>query len=219
MDRKPSGEAIIAEDLIIKGEIRNGGHIEVRGYVEGTVSAEHVSVLPGGRVFGTLKADNAEVFGTVQGKVSIKQLFNIGNTGVVSGDVRYGRLSMAAGGDLSADVRNVPPEITGDFHLVVRRGRSVPITTTDLTAFDPDDSSEQLTYVVSRPTNGFVSRAMAPAMPIDSFTQAELQAGSMLFVHDGNGSADASFDVVVTDHAGASSGAARTVTVAVIAVS
>ena len=217
MDRKPLGAAIIAEDLIVTGEIRNGGHVEVRGYVEGTVSAERVSIHPGGRVFGTLLADNAEVFGTMQGKVAIKQLMNIGSTGVVSGDVRYGKLAMAAGGDLSADVRNVPPEVTGDFHLVVRRGRSVPITTTDLTAFDPDDSSEQLTYHVSAPANGYVSRASAPSTPIDHFTQAELAAGSMLFVHDGSGSAVAGFEVVVTDHAGASSGAARSVTVAVIA--
>ena len=213
---KPTGGAIIAEDLIVKGEIRNGGHIEVRGYIEGSVSAEHVSIHPGGRVFGTMNADNADVHGTMQGKVAIKQLINIGSTGVVSGDVRYGRLSMAAGGDLSADVRNVPPEITGDFHLVVRRRRSVPITTTDLTAFDPDDSSEQLVYSVSRPVNGYVSRAMAPTTPIDSFSQAELAAGGMLFVHDGSGGGDASFDVVVTDHAGASSGAPRSVTVAVL---
>ena len=214
---KPIGSAVIAEDLIVKGDIRNGGHIEVRGYVEGTVSAQRVSIHQGGRVFGSLIADNADVFGTMQGKVAIKQLMNIGATGVVSGDVRYGRLSMASGGDLSADLRNVPPEVTGDFHLVVRRGRSVPITTTDLTAFDPDSGSDQLTYSVERLSNGFVSRASTPTTPIDRFTQAELLAGSMLFVHDGNSGSDASFDVVVTDQAGASSGAARTVTVAVIA--
>jgi cytoskeletal protein CcmA (bactofilin family) len=216
MVTKPNGGAIIGEDLIVKGEIRSGGRIEVRGYIEGSVSAEHVSIQPGGRVFGTLTADSAEVFGTMQGKVAIKQLINIGSTGVVSGDVRYGRLSMAAGGDLSADVRNVPPEITGDFHLIVRRSRSVSITTTDLTAFDPDDTSEQLVYAVTQPVNGYVSRTAAPTMPIDRFTQAELAAGGMLFVHDGSSGANASFDVVVSDHAGASSGAPRTVTVAVI---
>ena len=75
---------------------------------------------------------------------------------------------------------------------------------------------EQLVYAVSRPVNGYVSRAIAPTTPIESFNQAELAAGSMLFVHDSSGGADAGFDVVVSDHAGASSGAPRTVTVAVI---
>jgi cytoskeletal protein CcmA (bactofilin family) len=217
MSIKPTGAAIVAEDLIIKGEIRNGGNIEVRGYIEGTVSAEHVTIVEGGRLIGTLNANSADVSGLLQGKVTVRQLINIGSTGVVNGDVKYGRLAMASGADLSADVRNVPPEIAGDFHLVVRRGRSVPITTSDLTAFDPDDSAEQLTYSVSRATSGFVSRASAPARPIDRFTQAELQGGSMLFVHDGSSGADAGFDVEVADHTGASSGPARTVTVAVVA--
>lgn len=201
----------------MQGEIRCKTAVEVHGYVEGTIAAAHVLIQAGGRVFGTVKADNADVHGTLQGGATVRQLMNIGSTGSVRGDIKYGRLALAEGGDLSADVRNVPPEVSGDFELAVRRGRTVTITTADLSAFDPDDTAQTLTYIVSQPVNGFVARASAPAAAIDRFTQGELQAGEISFAHDGNAAATASFNVVVVDKAGASSGSARTVRVAVVA--
>lgn len=208
--------AVISDDLIIKGDIRNGGKIEVRGLIEGTVSAEHLVVHPGGRVLGTLKVDNADINGLFEGNAAIKQLISIGSSGIVRGDVRYGKLAMVAGGELTAEVRNVPPEVAGDFNLVVRRGRTVTVTIADISAYDPDDKASDLTFAVGRPVNGFIARASAPGTPVDRFTQAELTAGGILFVHDGNGPGDASFEVVVTDRAGASSGAPRAVQVAVV---
>ena len=208
--------AVIGEDLVIRGELRNGGTVEVRGLIEGTIAAERVVIQPGGRVLGILKADSADVYGLMQGNVSVRQLLSIGGSGVVRGDVRYGQIMMAQGGELSGEMRNIPPEITGDFEVVVRRGRTVAITVSDIAAYDPDDAAGTLTFTVGRPTNGHVARTGAPRAAIERFTQAELLAGTILFAHDGNSEARASFDVVVTDKAGASSGAPRTVQVTVI---
>ncbi len=209
-------KTIIGPDMVIKGDIRNGGDIEVRGYVEGTLAAERLTVLPGGRVFGTVKTDTADVQGKLQGTVAVKALIQIGATGSVSGDVRYGQLALATGGDLDASVRNVPPELAGDLNLVVRRGRSAPITSADLTAVDPDDKPDQLTIRISAVQGGRVARAGALTVAVDSFTAADLAAGAMVFVHDGSAGATASFAVEVTDRAGASSGAPSTVTVGVL---
>lgn len=210
------GGAIIGEDLIIQGELRSQGDIDVHGYVTGAVVASRLVVHRGGRVVGTVRAGNAEVNGLMQGTVAVKHLISIGSTGSVSGDVRYGQLALAPGGELSAEVRNVPPEIAGDLNLVVRRGRSVRITTEDLDAIDPDTSSDQLVFAIARHAGGFVARASAPSTPIDTFTDQELEQGQIMFVHDG-AAREASIDVVVRDHAGATSGAPRTVQVAVIA--
>lgn len=207
---------VIGEDLVVEGEIRGGAQVEVRGRVEGKIDAAHVLIHPGGRVNGTVVADNADISGALHGTARVKNLIAIGDTGSVHGDVRYGRLALAAGGELSADVRNVPPELAGDFQVVVRRGRSVPITTEDINAVDPDDSATQLRFSVTNPVNGFVTRAAAPRTPVEHFTQAELSAGGVLFLHDGATGANASFDVVVNDHTGAASGAPRTVQVAVV---
>lgn len=211
------GDAIISDDTVLKGRIANCKLLEVHGYVEGEVLAERLVVHPGGRVFGTVKVDNAVINGTLQGNVSVRHLIGIGAGGSVIGQVQYGRISLESGAELSADLRNVPPEISGDLDLVVRRGRAVRITTMDLTAVDPDDTATNLDFSVSNATNGFVAFHDALHSAIDTFSQADLESGNVMFVHQGDASPTASFDVIVSDGSGATSGAARTVMVAVIA--
>lgn len=207
------GRAIIGSDAVIKGKIRNGSVIEVHGYVEGEIDADQILVREGGRVFGTIKARNAEVSGTVQGDVSVRELISIGSAGSVAGNVRYGRLALAEGGDLSADVRNIPPEISGDLDISVKRGGSTRISTVDLTAIDPDDSSDALTFSISNASAGHVAFESAPANAVTSFRQSDLEAGHVVFVHDGSSGGATSFDVTVTDASDASSGPAQTVRV------
>jgi cytoskeletal protein CcmA (bactofilin family) len=206
---------VIGEDTFLKGDVRNGGRIEVYGYIEGGVAGDQLVVRPGGRCFGTVKVGHADIHGTLQGEISVKQLITIRSTGSVAGNVQYGRLAMEMGGNLTAEVRNVPPSISGDLDLSVVKGKAVRITLQDLTALDPDDTAQNLIFSVSRARNGFVTLASEPARPVERFTQADLERGSVLFRHDGTNTSDASFDVVVADKAGATSGAAQTVKVAV----
>lgn len=210
-----SYQAVIGPDLIVRGEVRNGRQVLVLGMIDGSISAEHVIVRHGGRVHGTLIAETAEIEGEVQGNILVRKLIRIGATGAVRGDVRYGALAIAEGAELSAEVRNVPPSIAGDLSIAVKRGQSVRITTEDLTAIDPDTAADSLVFEVSRPTNGFVAHAAANAAPLERFTQSELVGNNLIFVHDGSPGPAASFDVVVTDHAGATSGKQQTVHVAV----
>lgn len=205
----------INADTVLRGEISNGGRIEICGYVDGTVIGEHLVVQPGGRCHGTIKVQSAEIQGTLQGDIAVRQLMNVRSTGSVSGKVQYGRLSMDLGGDLSAEMRNIPPTIGGDLDLAVAKGRSVRITLQDLNALDPDDKADDLTFAVSGARNGRVTLSDEPDHAVDTFTQADLEKGSVMFKHDGTEGVDASFDVVVADKAGATSGAAQTVKVAV----
>jgi cytoskeletal protein CcmA (bactofilin family) len=189
--------------------------MEVYGYVEGDVAADQVLVHPNGRCYGTVRSDSAEIHGDLQGTVVVRNLINIHSSGSVSGNVRYGKLALAAGGSLSAEVRNVPPGLAGDLELAVAKGRTVPITREDLHAIDPDDTASELTFTVSNARNGFVALAGAPRRAATTFTQADLEGGQVLFAHDGTNTNVASFDVVVADRSGATSGAAQTVTVSV----
>ncbi len=210
-------DALIQGDTIIKGTILNAGAIDVFGYVEGNVAAQSLRVHEGGRIAGKLKVDTAEVRGTLQGEAVVKKLIKITSTGVVEGDIRYGSISLEAGGDLSAELRNIPPEIAGDLELVVSRGQSVVVTVMDLMAIDPDHGAEALTFTASNPIGGWIAMADGPREAVTSFKQADIEAGRVLFVHDGSAGQRASFDVVVVDGAGAASGAAQTVKVAVLA--
>ncbi len=195
--------------------MRNCRQLEVHGYMEGDVSAGNLLVHKTGRLFGTIKTDTAEIHGTVQGDVAVRNLIDIRSSGTVSGNVKYGRLALEMGGNLSAQMRNVPPSIGGDLNLAVIKGRSVPNTLQDLTALDPDDAAKDLRFTVTQAKNGFVALVSAPRRAVSSFTQADLEAGRVTFTHDGTSGSAAGFDIVVADHTGATSGAPRTVTVAV----
>jgi cytoskeletal protein CcmA (bactofilin family) len=199
----------------LQGKVRNCRLLEVYGYVQGEVEAEKLVVHPGGSFFGKAVTDTAEVFGTAQGTLFVKNLIAIRGNGVVSGNVQYGQIAMESGANLSAEVRNVPPAIAGDLDLTVYRGRGVGVTVTDLTALDPDDDAQHLTYTVSNAQNGYIVLADAPAQRVSSFTQADLESNRVVFRHDGTDTRQASFDVIVADHAGATSGAPRTVMVTV----
>jgi len=210
------GKAIIGADLIIYGDVRNALEVEVLGSVLGNVDTEHVTVFPSGRLAGALNASTAEVNGQLEGKIRVKGLIDIKESGVVRGDVRYGALALAPGGDLAASVRNLPPELSGDFEMTVRRGQSTMVTPADLSASDAEDGASELTYHVSNALNGYLALGAAPRTAIEQFSQADIGAGRVNFVHDGGEEAMAGFDVLVTDSQGATSGPPRRVTVAVV---
>jgi cytoskeletal protein CcmA (bactofilin family) len=212
-----SGVLIVTEDTVIRGvrELRNCRQLEVFGYLEGDVAAKSVLVHPNGRLFGKVQSDNAEIHGTLQGEVVVKHLIDIRSSGNVSGNIRYGKLALEVGGNLSAEVKNVPPTLAGDLQIEVARGGSVPITLQDLNALDPDDSSKDLKFTLSNLRNGYVALASSPRKAVTSFTQADLEGGQVAFVHDGRSASTASFDIVVADRSGNTSGAPQTVRVAI----
>jgi hypothetical protein len=168
-----------------------------------------------GRLFGTLRTDSAEIHGTLQGDVVVKNLIDIRSSGNVSGNVKYGKLALEMGGNLTAEMLNVPPSLGGDLQLEVARGRSVPITLQDLNALDPDSVAKDLKFTVSKAKNGFIALSSAPKRSVTTFTQADLEAGLVAFMHDGRGTEPAGFDIVVADQGGGTSGAPQSVTVAV----
>ena len=209
------GVILVREDTIIKGQIRNCRQIDIYGYVEGDLSVGTLNIHKGGRFYGTVNTDSAEIHGVLQGNVSVKNLINIRNSGAVSGKVKYGRLAMELGGSLSAEVFSVPPTLVGDLDVTVERGRSVRISVEDITAVDPDTEAQNLIFTVSNVRNGIMVLASSPNRPVSKFTQADLQARRVVFVHDGTDTKMASFDVVVADETGTTSGAAQTVKVTV----
>lgn len=209
------GILVVNADTVLRGEVRNCRQADIMGYVDGKVAVDRLVVHQGGRCFGTIRAGQCDVQGTLQGTVVVKDLIHIHGTGSVNGSVRYGKMSMEAGGVLSAQVSNIPPSIAGDLELSVAKGGSVPIHLEDLQAVDPDDDASQLVFTITNPRNGFVAATDMPQHPVSHFTQAELASGRILFRHDGANESAASFDVIVADHTGATSGAPQTVHVSV----
>jgi cytoskeletal protein CcmA (bactofilin family) len=209
------GTAFISRETVFRGRIKGARIIVIDGYVEGNVSAGRIVVQQGGQLFGQVVAGELEVHGTVQGDIRSRGLVSIGATGVVSGDVQYGAIQLAPGGDLSASMRNIPPRLTGDFEMTVNRGRYSILTPDDLQAVDPDNTAEGLTFSVVESRAGHIALRSQPVQPVERFSQADLDEGKIVFQHDGTAGGQAQFKVSVMDASGASAAEPATVTVAV----
>ncbi|MEM9731884.1 MAG: choice-of-anchor C family protein [Pseudomonadota bacterium] len=92
------------------------------------------------------------------------------------------------------------PALAGDGETIGNDGTAFDITTSDLTAIDPDTADGDLTYTITTgPTQGIVSLASAPGIAITSFTQAQLAAGDVIYEHGSERGTSDSIAVTVTD--------------------
>jgi hypothetical protein len=104
-----------------------------------------------------------------------------GNTG--SGGPR----TASAAGTLIVVPINDAPRIAGDLALLVLEGGVVTIAPTDLAGLDVDDAGAGLVYeVLTAPSYGRLEFVDAPGLAITTFTQADLDAGRVRYVHDGS---------------------------------
>ena len=98
--------------------------------------------------------------------------------------------------------------------LVVNRGSTAleggtdTIDSSELAVTDVDHAAAQLTYSIGTgPTHGRLELTSSPGVSATSFTQADIAANRLVYVHDGSESTGDSFTFTVRDAAGASLGA------------
>ena len=98
-----------------------------------------------------------------------------------------------------------PVVTTGDHAIEVDEGKSYALSPDDLSAHDPDHFGAALIWrVTTAPANGRLALSTAPGTAISpgmSFTQAQLEAGQVLYVHTGSDDMDDSFAVQVANPA------------------
>ncbi|MGI9479516.1 MAG: polymer-forming cytoskeletal protein [Hyphomicrobiaceae bacterium] len=205
----------IAPGTEFTGQVRGGERVEINGSADGSIVTKTLVIGQGGQFQGSIKVDSAEIHGKLRGEVTVRHLLTIGVTGDVEGDIQYGQLSLESGANLVADLRNVPPELFGDFELEVARGGQAVITPADLNAKDVDDDASALTFTATNLLHGHIAHTTAPSEPLAQFTQADVNAGVIVFVHSGAETNNAGFDVVVADSQGATAGPLRPVLVRV----
>jgi len=104
---------------------------------------------------------------------------------------------------------NDAPSVTANS-LTINDGATATLTLADLAAADPDNAAPGLIYTVSGIANGYFALTSAPTTPITTFTQADVAAGLVMFVHAGN-NLPPTYTIQAND--GALSSAPSTVTV------
>ncbi|XP_071778419.2 chondroitin sulfate proteoglycan 4 [Centroberyx gerrardi] len=97
-------------------------------------------------------------------------------------------------------VNDEPPKLTRNTGLEVLAGEESDITSSMLNTDDADTPTEQLVYHVEAPTNGMVSLKESPDEGILNFTQAQINNGEVIFIHEGEESGGFSFTVTDGEH-------------------
>lgn len=156
------------------------GHIEVSGVTQNTFTQDDIDnnrvvFVHNGNEGGTARFDFSLADGGENGAAPATGQFNLTVTAV-----------------------NDAPLITTNTGATMLEGANLTITTAMLNTTDPDDSGANLTYTLSNILNGRLELSTSPGVPIISFTQADLAANRVVFIHDG-GESDAQFDVSVAD--------------------
>lgn len=85
--------------------------------------------------------------------------------------------------------------------LDIQEGGSVVLTAANLSALDSDSTSTDLTFTVANVTGGQFESILTAGVAIQSFTQADVDAGQVRFVHDG-GEAAPAFELNIADQQG-----------------
>lgn len=100
----------VGPGIELKGEISNCAALVVEGNIDGTLDGEALEVSQRGVFTGTVRVESAEIQGRFEGDLTVSGLLRIENGGSVSGTVRYGRIEVVAGGELSGDVSRTSTE-------------------------------------------------------------------------------------------------------------
>ncbi|XP_039989512.1 chondroitin sulfate proteoglycan 4 [Xiphias gladius] len=93
-----------------------------------------------------------------------------------------------------------PPKLTRNTGLEVLAGEEADITSSMLNTEDADTPAEELVYHVEVPTNGMVALKEAPEESVLNFTQAHINRGEVIFIHEGDESGGFSFTVTDGEH-------------------
>ena len=93
------------------------------------------------------------------------------------------------------------PVIEGDLVIEADQGQSGPITTADVMADERDAIPSDLLFHAVNIIGGFIENTGAPGTPIQTFTQADIDAGVIAFAKDAI-TENASFDLTATDKEG-----------------
>lgn len=104
---------------------------------------------------------------------------------------------------------NAPPVLSTNTGLSVNEGAHAALSTSALQTTDADHGAAQLTYTVtSLPAHGRLELSTAPGVALTSFTQAQVDAGLVRYVHDGSETLADSLAFTVSDPEGATTAAA-----------
>jgi cytoskeletal protein CcmA (bactofilin family) len=128
---------IVGPDIKLKGaEITDCDTLVVEGRVEAAMDSRVMKIAEGGVFAGTVGIDIAEIHGRFEGELTARKQLIVRSTGKVSGKIRYGKIMVEEGGEVSGDVcalSGVPTTVPSKSAVTTHADPAADI----VTAYDP----------------------------------------------------------------------------------
>jgi len=104
-DEGTPSKLIVGPDIKLKGaEITDCDTLIVEGRVEASMDSRVIQISERGVFAGKAGIDMAEIRGHFEGELTVRKQLLICSTGRVSGKIRYGKLAVEEGGEISGDI-------------------------------------------------------------------------------------------------------------------
>ena len=102
-----SGRSHVGETMQLEGDLRSSGAVDVSGLVNGNVFVSEMTVKETGSIRGTLEANNIEINGHVEGKITADSVI-VGKNAVIKGDIFFKHtLKTEEGADIDGYIKRV----------------------------------------------------------------------------------------------------------------
>jgi cytoskeletal protein CcmA (bactofilin family) len=103
-DRKEA-KLIVGPDIKMKGvEVTDCDTLVVEGRIEATLDSRVLQIAEKGVFSGTVAVDSAEIHGRLEGELTVRKQLVVHATGRLSGKIRYARIKVEEGAELSGEI-------------------------------------------------------------------------------------------------------------------
>jgi cytoskeletal protein CcmA (bactofilin family) len=110
-EERKEAKLIVGPDIKMKGvEVTDCDTLVVEGRIEATLDSRVIEIAQNGTFCGTVAVDSAEIHGKLEGELTVRKQLVIHATGKVSGKIRYARIKVEEGAELSGEISRLEKE-------------------------------------------------------------------------------------------------------------
>lgn len=89
---------MIGQGTKIVGDVETNGDIRIDGHIEGNINSKGKVVIgSNGMIKGEVICSNAELAGSLNGKINVSELLSLKASSKVNGDIKTGKLNIEPG--------------------------------------------------------------------------------------------------------------------------
>jgi cytoskeletal protein CcmA (bactofilin family) len=100
---------LIGAGTVIEGEIKCNGDIRIDGTINGSITSKAKVVIGStGVIEGDVSCQNADISGTIKGKINVSELLFLKSTTKITGDIVTGKLIVESGASFTGSCNMGP---------------------------------------------------------------------------------------------------------------